>query len=166
MNRLKELRESLKISIRELSSQTGISYTVLSYLENEKRNFRQCHIDTLIAYFDVTSDYLLGKGDYGVIVYRRNDNDALILSDGEYKKLYKYITFKVLRNNLPLELKIKTKNEINVLLPEYSVFRELNYNDDQVTKDVLKNKVIDLLNNMDINQLDKTIKFIEQYIKE
>lgn len=70
MNRLKELRNSKGISMKQMSKELvekkyfdSITDATLSNYENEKR---EPNIKTLIAladYFDVSIDYLVGRSD-------------------------------------------------------------------------------------------------------
>lgn len=63
MNRLKELREERGLALKSLNADTAISTTVLSYIENGKRPFTQNTLEILAKYFNVSTDYLLGKSD-------------------------------------------------------------------------------------------------------
>ncbi len=63
LSRIKELRTEQNLSLRELASKLGISYTSLGKYE---RNEQQPSFETLekIAdYFQVSIDYLLGRSD-------------------------------------------------------------------------------------------------------
>lgn len=72
MNRLKKLRSEAGYSLRELDKLTGISYSSLSHLENEGFNFTEDNIRLLSAFFNVSSDYLLGISDVrNVLVYEK-----------------------------------------------------------------------------------------------
>lgn len=69
--RLKKLREEIKLSQLELAEYLNISQQALSKWEN---NLTQPDIETLITLsnkFDVSIDYLLGKSD------NRNSNNGL-----------------------------------------------------------------------------------------
>lgn len=74
MNRLKELRKANKLSISELSRETGIIRSTLSYIESGKRRMNVEHAKILAPYFGVSIDYILG-GD--AVTYARDINEAL-----------------------------------------------------------------------------------------
>lgn len=59
MNRLKELRNSKGLTLRELGDLLHITYTALSKAENGQRNLNDNDINILCDFFKVTSDYLL-----------------------------------------------------------------------------------------------------------
>lgn len=63
MNRLKELRKSKKLILKNIQEQTGIKRSTFSDYENSNT---EPNIKTLIAladYFDVSIDYLVGRSD-------------------------------------------------------------------------------------------------------
>lgn len=60
MNKLRNLRQERKLTLRELGEKTKISYSSLSAMENETRPFTQANLEILCKFFHVTSDYLLG----------------------------------------------------------------------------------------------------------
>lgn len=59
--RLKELRQQLNISAKQVSKDLDIPYT--TYLNYEKETREPClrMLDKLADYFNVSTDYLLGK---------------------------------------------------------------------------------------------------------
>lgn len=59
-NRLRELRKSKGLTIRELGEKTRISYPIISYIENGERPFTQQNLETLCNFFEVSADYMLG----------------------------------------------------------------------------------------------------------
>jgi transcriptional regulator with XRE-family HTH domain len=59
-NKLIELRESLGLSIRELSSKIGIPHNSISQYENMRREPAATTIAKFAIFFNVSSDYLLG----------------------------------------------------------------------------------------------------------
>ncbi len=61
--RLKELREENKLSQMQLAKATGLSQTAIGHWENEERIPNAKAVVTLADYFDVTTDYLLGRVD-------------------------------------------------------------------------------------------------------
>jgi len=63
MNRLKELRNERGLALKSVQSDTGITSSVLSYIENGRRPFTQNTLEILCKYFNVSTDYMLGKSD-------------------------------------------------------------------------------------------------------
>lgn len=63
MIRLKELRKEKGMTLRQLSEKINISYAELSLIENEKRGLSIDLLHTICDYFNVSSDYLLGKSN-------------------------------------------------------------------------------------------------------
>lgn len=60
MNNLKKLRESKRLTVRELSELVGISYSTISKIENGDTQFNNEYIKIFTEFFDVSADYLLG----------------------------------------------------------------------------------------------------------
>lgn len=63
MNRLRNLRNEKKLTLRELGEVTMISYSSLSSMENGIRDITGNNLLTLASFFNVTTDYLLGISD-------------------------------------------------------------------------------------------------------
>lgn len=61
--RLKELRETQRISQKQLSVALNISHGAIGNWESGTRNPNSEYIKKLAEYFDVTTDYLLGIDD-------------------------------------------------------------------------------------------------------
>lgn len=59
--KLKELRESRKISQAELAKDFGVAQNTISQWENESRSLDKSTILKLANYFNVSTDYLLGN---------------------------------------------------------------------------------------------------------
>ena len=166
-NRLKKLRKEAHISMRDMLKYTGISNPVISYLENGQRPFRQEHINKLSAFFNVTADFLLGRTDYGYIVYPEHDSEEIILTESEYIKLLNYISIEIIRvREQDTDLSIETPIEqIDIALPQYVVYRELKGNIDEYNIiETLNKKLYEMTKKMTTEDLKKTIKFIEEYI--
>ena len=68
MNRLRQVRKSKGLTIKEVSEDTGISEQVLSYYETEKREPKKETWIKLADYYDVPVSYLMGLPD-GLIRY-------------------------------------------------------------------------------------------------
>lgn len=63
MNRLKLLREEKKLTQGDIAKLLNITIAAYSYYENEKRDMTPDTIIKLSEYFNVSTDYLLGKSD-------------------------------------------------------------------------------------------------------
>jgi len=165
MNNLKRLRKEVSMSIRALEEKTHISLSVLNYLENGSRPFRQSHIDTLTSFFNVTSDYLLGRSDYGYIVRPQYGDEELLLTENEYSRLYESITLSIIKvGKFDLDL-TSSKQENKVVQSEFVVYRELKGKmEDYDMKETLSIKLNNLTKKMTEDDIRKTIKFIEEYI--
>jgi len=61
--RLRELRKSRNLSLRELDEKVNINYSQLARIERGESYLNQQHIDVLSHFFGVTADYLLGKSE-------------------------------------------------------------------------------------------------------
>lgn len=166
MNKLKQLRKEADLTLRDLSKYVGIPNSVITYLESGTRPFRQVHIDKLTSFFNVTSDYLLGRSDYGYIVYPQYGSDEVILSDSEYNRLSDHITLSIINNKININVSIvDNKEETNINIPSHCVYRELKGElNDYDMKETLYLKLNELTKKMTESDLKKTIKFIEDYI--
>lgn len=63
MNKLRQVRKSKELTIKEVSEDTGISEQVLSYYENEKREPKKETWIKLADYYCVPVSYLMGLPD-------------------------------------------------------------------------------------------------------
>jgi len=63
MNRLKILREEKHLLQSDIAKYLGITTSAYGFYENEKRDMSPETIIRLAVFFDVTTDYLLGKSD-------------------------------------------------------------------------------------------------------
>jgi transcriptional regulator with XRE-family HTH domain len=61
--RLRQLRESRGMGVRELADKIGISHPAISQYENLKREPNTSICAQFAKYFNVSSDYLLGLTD-------------------------------------------------------------------------------------------------------
>ena len=87
MNRLHALRKAKKVTLKQLSDDTEISFSALSAYERGTRNPKINTIRTLAEYFDVSSDYLEGRyeteytikdaSDIGNIIYELRSQSGL-----------------------------------------------------------------------------------------
>lgn len=62
-NRLKELREERRLSMRELADEIGVTAPSISNWERGKNDMSLAMSNQLAAYFGVSRDYLLGLTD-------------------------------------------------------------------------------------------------------
>lgn len=77
MNRLKLLREEKKLLQEDLGKIIGVSKSAIGFYENEKRDMSPETIIKLADYFEVSTDYLLGKSDIRNL--QKMDSDTLFL---------------------------------------------------------------------------------------
>lgn len=90
MNRLKYLRTERGENLEKVAEYLNVSIQTISNYENEKRDMTPDTIIKLAEYFDVSTDYLLGKSDIRNPQNTEQDilNEALIgMSREEYDKL-------------------------------------------------------------------------------
>ncbi len=62
--RLKKLRAEKDISLKALAKEIGTTNATLCRYENNMQRPRQDFIENLADYFEVTTDYLLGRSNY------------------------------------------------------------------------------------------------------
>ncbi len=60
-NRISELRQKNKLTQKELADKLNINYSVLSRIETGERSIRDDELLTIADFFNVTTDYLLGR---------------------------------------------------------------------------------------------------------
>ncbi len=63
MNRLKQLREEKGLLQNDLAKYLGVSIPAIGYYESGKRDMSTETLIALAEYFNVTTDYLLGKSN-------------------------------------------------------------------------------------------------------
>lgn len=147
MNYLKYLRSRLDISLRKLEECTDISYTTLARLEKGERSFRLEHINALCDFFKVSSDFLLGKSEYGIIVELKNS--FAVISKSDYEK---YLEKDMLKEYV----------EFNSVwrIPSDELENILEKDSESATKKELLSE-IDMLSE---EQLKKVLKFIKEIL--
>lgn len=161
-NKLAYLREESKMPIRELEKWTNIKNTSISMLENEVegRAFRQNHIEVLTDLFQVTSDYLLGNSNEGIIIYT-HDNNKLLITEDEYIRLKGKMKIETIKFN-PLAPFDDGNREYHA---KGFVRRELLGNVDEIDKrNIYKKRYDNIGERLTASQLEKVIKFMEDYI--
>ncbi|KZS45743.1 hypothetical protein AWU65_07365 [Paenibacillus glucanolyticus] len=62
-DRIKKLREREGLTQLDLANKMGINNSVLSRIEAGKRSVEESELNYFADYFDVTTDYLLGRSD-------------------------------------------------------------------------------------------------------
>ena len=90
MNRLKSLREEKGLFQSDIAKVLGVSIAAVGFYENEKRDMSPETIIKLAEYFNVSTDYLLGKTDIRNPGKQIDDvlNEAMIgMSKEDYEKL-------------------------------------------------------------------------------
>lgn len=170
---MKELRAECNISSMKLTEYTCISNSVITYLENEKRQFRQNHLEKLTYFFQVTVDYLLGKGDYGIVVEDKFGQE-ITLTESEYLTLKDKIRVEIVHENTEEDLLIFAPREVtfkkdgtmavDYFMTQYRVKRTLFTDEEVISKRNLLSKYTEYGNKMTSEQIAKAIKFIEEYI--
>lgn len=163
MNRLKFLREEKNFTQGDIAKLLNITIAAYSYYENEKRDMTPDTIIKLAEYFNVSTDYLLGKSDI------RNPEKMSNISDKIYMcPVYGQIPAgepnwaeECIEGRLPLD-----PNLMNILDPEECYF--LRVNGESMNK-VIKNGAYALIRKTDwvengeiavvlVNGYDATLK--------
>ena len=62
-NRLKQLRQEKKLTLRELAEKVNISFPNLNAMENNKIGISNDNIDIFCNFYNVSADYLLCRSD-------------------------------------------------------------------------------------------------------
>lgn len=62
-SRLRTLRLEKRLTLRELSEEVNISYSNIAMIERGERNYTSDTLKIFANYFEVSTDYLLGKTD-------------------------------------------------------------------------------------------------------
>lgn len=89
MNRLKELREELGLTVRKLEEYVNISYMTLNNYENENRTINPKALIDLASFYDVTVDYILGIEESFLYVNYEKNNKKYLIKESLYKFLKK-----------------------------------------------------------------------------
>ena len=118
MNRLKELREERGYSTRQMENKLDISYAVINYYENEKRDPSTKNLKILADFFEVSIDYLLNYSDCYVYANYELESFSFKIRDNFYHELTDkgYIYFKDDKRYVDLN-KIFNINPDDNLLP-------------------------------------------------
>ena len=89
MNRLKELREELGLTVRKLEEYVNISYMTLNNYENENRTINPKALIDLANFYNVTVDYILGIEESFLYVYYEKSNKKYMIKEALCKFLMK-----------------------------------------------------------------------------
>lgn len=154
MNRIKELREERGYSTRGIETKLNISYAVINYYENEKRDPSTASLKKLADFFEVSIDYLLCYSGCYVYATYELDKFTFKIRDEYYKELKdsNYIYFKDDKRYIDLN-KIFDVDKENNILPLVIEFARIKKMDALFDK---KNPTSD-----DIEDLKKEITDIE-----
>lgn len=166
MTNLEKLRKELDLTIRDFDKYVDISYSVISLLEREKRTMREVHIQRLSAFFNVTSDYLLGKSNVGYIVFPDGYDEEIIISEEEYlnyKKKGKVKTEIIKLSSFNATILEEGKEPKVIYQPPYQVIRTIDMGAYAEKKGVIE-RLTDIAQDMTIGQILDTIDFIKKYI--
>lgn len=80
--KLRNLRKIRDISLQQLAEETGMSYSYLSGLENEKYSISIVNLQRLARYFNVDLIQFLDTRDVDTILVRKGDEQNHIAADG------------------------------------------------------------------------------------
>ena len=165
VNNLRYLRKLSGLSMRELSTYTGIAFSTINMLEKEQRPFRQVHIDKLISFFDVTVDFLLARSDIGIYVYPQFGDEKLLFTQKEFNNLEDKITSQVLVRKATISAKFSGKTEETYIETPNYVYREIvGEASEYETTESLIATINSMMKKMSTDDLEKTKKFIADYI--
>lgn len=147
MNNLCYLRKKLKLSYRSLETYVGIDRTTLNNIEHGTQRLNDKKIDVLCDFFKVSSDFLLGKSDFGIIVELKNS--FAVISKSDYEK---YLEKDMLKEYV----------EFNSVwrIPSDELEKILEKDSESTTKKELLSE-IDMLSE---EQLKKVLKFIKEIL--
>ena len=105
MNRIKELREEKNLFQDDLAKALGTTRTAISFYENNQRKLTSEIIIKLAEFFDVSTDYLLGKSDERNIIEDTrikvglNTEDYKEITDEQKRQIEEFARF-ILKDNL------------------------------------------------------------------
>lgn len=115
MNRLKILREEKKLNQIELGKIIGVSGQALGMYENEKRDMSTDTVIKLANYFDVSTDYLLGKSDTRTKTDKLGNPVVSIPLLGTVKAGYNYLAEENWVGNVDIDKKLADSGEFFAL---------------------------------------------------
>lgn len=122
MSKLKELRETKGLTLKELSALVYIDDSVLSKLENGHQSISDKYAIQLADFYDVSIDYLLGRRDRDFSQEKREDILKNIKPKEVLLLLKRFATNDLLRINGAIEyiLEERSSNSKNFDIKEVS----------------------------------------------
>lgn len=147
MNNCLYLRKHNDLSLREIEKYTKINFSNYGLIEKGKRSLTQNHIEILCSFFKVSSDFLLGKSEFGILLSLSNGFITINKNDYEYYK-----------NNNLLKEYIFNNEIVRVACKELEDSIDPLYNQD--TKEEINRE----LNKLSKKQLEKVLTFIREIL--
>ena len=80
--KIRRLRKIRNLSLQQVSEDTGMSYSYLSGLENDKHSISIVNLQRLAKYFGVDMIHFLDNKDNGTILIRKDEGENLMSEDG------------------------------------------------------------------------------------
>ena len=80
--RIRKLRKIRGITLEKLAQETGMGYSYLSELENNKHSISINNLQKLAAYFDVNLIHFLEQDTRENVLIRKKDRSRLVTEDG------------------------------------------------------------------------------------
>lgn len=148
MNNIGYLRKRLDLTYRSLEKECGIDRSTLNLLEKGKQKLTEARIDTLCSFFKVSSDFLLGKSDYGIIVEIKSGFTSISKEDYE-----RYLSQGLLKEYVQYKGVWRIPND--------ELEEQL---DPNINKDV-REEIENEMKNMSRKELEKVLKFIKEFVK-
>ena len=148
MNNLGYLRKHLNLTYRALEKECGIDRSTLNLLEMGKQKLTEARIETLCSFYKVSSDFLLGKSNYGILVEIKSG--FTVIDKNKYEEY--------LSNNL-----IKEYVQCGSVwrIPDDKLEEQL---DPTINQDI-REEITNEMKTMSRNELEKVLKFIKEFVK-
>ncbi len=80
--KIRRLRKIRKLSLQQVSEETGMSYSYLSGLENDKHSISIVNLQRLASYFGVDLIHFLDSRETNTVLMRRDDQQGMATEDG------------------------------------------------------------------------------------
>lgn len=80
--KIRKLRKIRDITLEKLAEDTGMSYSYLSELENNKHSISISNLQKLAEYFDIDMIHFLEKTERKNILIRKKERNSLVTDDG------------------------------------------------------------------------------------
>lgn len=80
--KLRRLRKIRDISLQQVSEETGMSYSYLSGLENDKHSISIVNLQRLAKYFNVDLIHFLDNRNMNTVLIRKDDEQDITTEDG------------------------------------------------------------------------------------